>query len=99
MGGLLGRAVGGMLRSAVGAMGEQLRQAAEQVADVQVGACGLGALGLGHCLACKLREWRRPRAHKSESACGLVGFHHARRVQCSTPHLLHLAPRRSAPPV
>lgn len=37
MGGLLGRAVGGMLRSAVGALGEQMRQAQEQVADVQVG--------------------------------------------------------------
>lgn len=35
VGGLLGRAVGGMLRSAVGALGEQLREAQEQVADVQ----------------------------------------------------------------
>jgi hypothetical protein len=35
VGGLLGRAVGGMLRSAVGALGEQMRQAQEQVADVQ----------------------------------------------------------------
>ena len=45
MGGLLGRAVGGMLRSAVGALGEQMRQAQEQVADVQVGG------GLGGCEA------------------------------------------------
>ncbi|GAB4821872.1 hypothetical protein N2152v2_008918 [Parachlorella kessleri] len=33
--GLLGRAVGRMLQGALGAVGEQLRQAAEQVADVQ----------------------------------------------------------------
>lgn len=35
MGNLLGRAVGGMLRSAVGAMAEQMQAAAAQVADVQ----------------------------------------------------------------
>lgn len=36
VGGLLGKAVGSMLRGAVGALGEQLREAQEQVADVQV---------------------------------------------------------------
>jgi hypothetical protein len=35
VGGLMGRAVGSMLRSAMGALGEQLREAQEQVADVQ----------------------------------------------------------------
>ncbi|PSC71395.1 hypothetical protein C2E20_5367 [Micractinium conductrix] len=35
VGGLISKAVGGMLRSAVSALGEQMRQAAEQAADVQ----------------------------------------------------------------
>ncbi|EFN54338.1 hypothetical protein CHLNCDRAFT_135584 [Chlorella variabilis] len=38
VGGLLGKAVGSMLRGAVGALGEQLREAQEQVADVQARA-------------------------------------------------------------
>lgn len=42
VGSLLGRAAGSMLRSAVGALGEQLQKAQEQVADVQVGGQGLG---------------------------------------------------------
>lgn len=35
VGSLLGKAVGGVLRSAVGALGEQLREAAERAQDVQ----------------------------------------------------------------
>lgn len=56
VGNLLGKAVGGMLRSAVGALGEQLREAQERAADVQAGSRGC----LPSCL-CSINEGAVPR--------------------------------------
>jgi hypothetical protein len=65
----VGRAVGRMVQSALGAVGEQIRQAAEQAADVQSRAVVSGL----HCAetAVELRDILMK--HNHEDMCRGVG--------------------------